>query len=173
MNMEFCVLDWIRAQLASPEMDRAMVLITHLADWGAVWLVLCAILIAVPRTRGTGVTMLTALMLEVCLCNLLIKPLIARPRPYQVRPGVALLISRPLSYSFPSGHAGISFAAAFALRGRKSPFFLPALGMACLIAFSCLYLYVHYPTDVLAGAMLGAALGELARVPVEAWYRSC
>lgn len=58
------------------------------------------------------------------------------------------------------------------LEGRKSPFFLPMLGLACLIAFSRVSLYVHYPSDVLAGAILGGALGELARIPVDLWYRT-
>lgn len=100
-------------------------------------------------------------MLEVVCCNLLLKPLTARVRPCDVSRGIALLVPRPEDYSFPSGHTGASFAAVSALLFSRNKLWLP-----CLIGFSRLYLYVHYPTDVLAGALLGLAAGFAAEQAV-------
>ena len=96
------------------------------------------------------------------LCNVILKPLAARPRPFEVNMGVRLLIEAPKDFSFPSGHTGASFAAAAALFFVGSRGWIPAAVLAALIGFSRLYLYVHYPTDVLAGALLGIAAGWAA-----------
>jgi undecaprenyl-diphosphatase len=89
----------------------------------------------------------------------LAKPLIGRVRPCDVNTAVQLLIARPADFSFPSGHSASSFAAVFALYFRGARLWKPALALAVLIAFSRLYLYVHYPSDVLAGILIGAAIG--------------
>ena len=86
-------------------------------------------------------------------------PLIGRARPCVVYPAVELLIPPPLDASFPSGHTAASFAAVFALKASGSPLWKPALVLAATIAFSRLYLYVHWPSDVLGGILLGAACG--------------
>lgn len=99
--------------------------------------------------------MLTALILDVLLCNMMLKPLVARMRPFTVNTGVELLINAPEDFSFPSGHTTASFAAAFALLFSKNKLWIPSVVLAVLIAFSRLYLYVHYPTDILAGILLG------------------
>ena len=91
-----------------------------------------------------------------------IKPLVGRIRPYDINTAVGLLIPRPTDFSFPSGHTGASFAAAAALEDSNYRLRIPAWVLAVLIAFSRLYLYVHYPTDVLAGAMLGILTGWTA-----------
>ena len=84
-------------------------------------------------------------------------------RPCAVNPAVELLVAYPSDASFPSGHTAASFAAVGALRAAGSRLWLPLLALAALIGFSRLYLYVHWPSDVLAGAMLGWGLGFLAR----------
>ena len=94
---------------------------------------------------------------------MILKPLVARPRPFTSDPARILLIPRPEDYSFPSGHTAVSFAAASAalfMKKRKTGVAFGAV--ACLIAFSRLYLYVHYPTDVLAGAVIGILCGAAA-----------
>ena len=101
------------------------------------------------------------LTLDLIACNLVLKPLIGRLRPFVERPDVVLLIPPPGDASFPSGHTAASFAAAFALKASGSPLWKPALLWALLIAFSRLYLYVHWPSDVLGGAVLGAVVGWL------------
>ena len=78
-----------------------------------------------------------------------------------LRPDVVLLLPPPGDASFPSGHTAASFAAVFALKASGSPLWKPALLWALLIAFSRLYLYVHWPSDVLGGAVLGAVVGWL------------
>ena len=108
--------------------------------------------------------MLTALALDVLLCNVMLKPLVGRMRPFTVNTGMELLINAPKDFSFPSGHTAASFAAAFALLFVKNKLWIPSMILASLIAFSRLYLYVHYPTDVLAGILLGLIVGVAANV---------
>lgn len=87
------------------------------------------------------------------------KPFVARVRPCDVNTAVQLLVPRPDDFSFPSGHTGASFEGAAVLFLHKSKLRIPALIIAVLIGFSQLYLYVHYPSDALAGAVLGVLLG--------------
>ena len=103
--------------------------------------------------------MVCGLLLDLLSCNVIIKPLVGRVRPFAVNTAVQLLMEAPLDASFPSGHTAVSFAAVFALKTAGSPLWKPALAVAVVIAFSRLYLYAHWPSDVLAGALLGAAVG--------------
>jgi undecaprenyl-diphosphatase len=108
-----------------------------------------------------GVAMLCALVLDLFVCNIVLKPLVARIRPFDVNTAVQLLIARPTDYSFPSGHTTAAFAATSALYFSRRRLWIPALALAALIAFSRLYLYVHYPTDILAGIVVGIGVGYL------------
>lgn len=165
------ILDFIQNHMRSDVLDLAMPLITKLGDGGLLWILCCLILLLHPKTRRAGAVAAISLALEALLCNLLLKPLVARPRPFDVNPTVTLLIPRPHDFSFPSGHSGASFACAAALffvRQKLWPF---ALALAALIAFSRLYLYVHYPTDVLAGIVLGFLTGWAAKKAVEKWQQ--
>ncbi len=159
LTWEFSVLDFIQVHLRSGLGDAVMPLITHLGDSGAIWAVMSLGLLFHPKTRKAGAAMAAALALEVVCCNLVLKPFVARVRPCDINTAVGLLVPRPDDFSFPSGHTGASFAAAFALYFSKSRLYLPAFILAALIGFSRLYLYVHYPTDVLAGTLLGVLLG--------------
>lgn len=159
LTWEFSVLDFIQTHLRSSTGDIVMPLISHLGDSGVVWIVLALALLIYPKTRKTGAAIMAALALEVLCCNLILKPFVARIRPCDINTAVHLLVPCPDDFSFPSGHTGASFAAASALYFNRSRLRFPALTLAALIGFSRLYLYVHYPTDVLAGAVLGALLG--------------
>ena len=112
-----------------------------------------------PRHRKAGAAVLAGLALEVVCCNLVLKPLVARVRPCDINTAVQLLIARPDDFSFPSGHTGVSFAAVSALCASGNRLWIPSLILAVLIAFSRLYLYVHYPTDVFAGVVIGVMAG--------------
>lgn len=107
------------------------------------------------KTRAWGIAVSAALLVDLLLCNVLLKPLVARPRPYTFRPELTLLVKAPRDFSFPSGHAAASFAAASALLYSKCRGWIPATALAAAIALSRLYLYVHYPSDVICGAVLG------------------
>lgn len=164
LDVEFSILDFIQNQFRTSFGDFVMPLISKLGNGGIIWLVLSGLLCVFPKYRKAGVTMLTALALDVLLCNVMLKPLVGRMRPFTVNTGVELLINAPKDFSFPSGHTAASFAAAFALLFVKNKLWIPSMILASLIAFSRLYLYVHYPTDVLAGILLGLIVSVTANV---------
>ena len=161
MNIELNILDWIQT-LHTPFLDKIMVFITRLGDAGIIWIVLSIVLLLIPKTRKSGAVMVVALVVDVLLCNIVLKNLVARTRPYDVNTGVHLLVAKLHDYSFPSGHTAASFAAVTALFFAKEKYRYPALVLAVLIAFSRLYLYVHYPTDILGGILVGILCGVIA-----------
>lgn len=162
--MELAILDFIQSNLRSGIMDSVMTFITGLGDSGKIWIACTILLLLIPKTRKAGLAMGIALALEIVCCNIILKPFVARIRPCDVNTAVQLLIERPLDYSFPSGHTASSFAAASALYFGRKKLWIPAAVLAGLIAFSRLYLYVHYPTDVLAGALIGIMMGWIGSV---------
>ena len=156
MNLDWTILHWIQDTLVCPALDFLMPKITLLGDGDAVWLLAAALLIT-KKYRRYGVLLLVALALGVLTGNLTLKPLIARPRPCWVDESVRLLIPKPTDYSFPSGHTLSSVIGATVLTKANAKFGLAAIPLAALIAFSRLYLYVHF----LGAAVLGVAIGLL------------
>lgn len=162
MLFEFEFLDFLQT-MHTPLITKIMKAASKLGDAGFIWILLAAVLLMIPKTRKVGILVSVALLLDVLTCNVILKPLIARTRPYDVNKAVELLIRAPRDYSFPSGHTAASFAAAAALWfADKKKLAIPALVLAVLIAFSRMYFYVHYPTDVLGGAILGMVCGWLS-----------
>lgn len=161
-SFELSILDWMQMSLRSGFGDVFFPIITTFADEGIGWVLLCGVLMLIPKTKKLGGVMFLAIVIEVLACNIILKPLVARPRPFMLNPSIQLLIPAPEDYSFPSGHTAVSFAATTVLLLRKSRGWLPALLLSGLIAFSRLYLYVHFPTDVFAGAVIGIVSGALA-----------
>ena len=157
-ELELGILDWIQAHLRCGFLDAVLPLISRTCDHGEVWILLAAALLLVKCQRRYGAALAGGLLLDVVSCNVILKPLVGRLRPFAVH-AVELLVEAPLDASFPSGHTAVSFAAVFALKTAGSPLWKPALAVALVMAFSRLYLYVHWPSDVLAGALLGAAVG--------------
>lgn len=166
MGIEFGILDFIRSHLSCAALDFIMPLLTKLGDGGILWICCTVMLLLFRKTRKAGAAMAVSLALEVICCSVILKPLVARPRPYDVN-AVQLLIPPLSDYSFPSGHTGAAFAAASSLFFSKNRLWIPALVIAVLMGFSRLYLYVHYPSDVLAGALLGIMLGWLGTAVVK------
>ena len=157
------ILDWIAANLSCPFLDTVMPLITALGDAGIFWMVMAAILLLFKPTRRVGLGMGIAMLMGLLLCNLALKPLCQRPRPYDYQYEtfgklIPLIIERQHDFSFPSGHTIASFEAAGVIVLNNKKWGIAVLVLACLIAFSRLYLYVHYPTDVLVSIVLGFAL---------------
>lgn len=163
---ELQFLDFIQEHMANSFWDAVMPIITHLGDAGILWIVLCLILLINPKSRKLGGIIALSLIIEALLCNVCLKPLTMRIRPYDLKEllgqPVELLIGKQKDYSFPSGHTGAAFAFVSPLIYRKNPWWIPAALLAALMAFSRMYLYVHYPTDILVGVLLGFLSGIAA-----------
>lgn len=156
------ILDFIQANMRCLFLDRIMPYISLIGNEGAVWILLALILLIIPSCRKTGIEMSIALILSLLIGNIALKPLIARARPFTANPDFILLIRPPTDYSFPSGHTMSSFAAATVIWFANKKYGTAALALAALIAFSRLYLYVHYLTDVLAGLVIGVLIAILS-----------
>ena len=160
---ELGILDWISFYLHSRFLDTVMPIITWLGDKGLLWIVLgLGILFFQKGKRDTGFRVLLALLLGLLICNLLLKNAVGRIRPFALNDAVQILVPPPSDPSFPSGHTTAAFAAATVLicdhwKGRWI-----VLIAAILVAFSRLYLYVHFPTDVICGALIGIFCGWLS-----------
>ena len=160
------ILEWIAANLHCAFLDKLMPLITLLGDAGIFWILCSVALILIPKTRKTGLAMGISLLIGLLVCNVTLKPLVGRIRPYDYQlehfgKEILLLVEGLHDYSFPSGHTIASFEAATALLIGNKKLGIPAMILAVLIAFSRLYLYVHYPTDVLASIALGIGIAFL------------
>lgn len=158
---ELPVLHAIRDFMKCDFADTFFSHITKLGDNGVFWILLAILFICIKRTRKTGITMGVSLILGLVLCNLMLKPLVARTRPYIADPSLVLIIPPESDFSFPSGHTVCSIESAVAIYVNNKKLGLAALALAVVIAFSRLYLTVHYPSDVAAGALLGIATGYL------------
>lgn len=161
MRTEIRILDWIQS-LHTPVTDILMCFVTKLGNAGMIWILLAAILIFIPKKRRSGAILAVALCVEVLLCNGILKNLFCRIRPCDINMSIQLLIARPDDFSFPSGHTASSFAAVAALYlAREKRLWKLALVLAVLIGFSRMYLYVHYPTDIVGGVIVGIAAGYI------------
>ena len=169
-QLDHQVLVFIQENLRFDGLTDALISITHLGDHGQVWIILCLVLLLFKRTRKAGMCGLLALLINLLITNVTLKPLVARVRPYEQFEDLVRLIGRQKDFSFPSGHTSSSFAAAWAIfmmdrpikkiSGATEKTSASLLGMtsmvlAIAIAYSRLYVGVHFPTDVLAGAAIG------------------
>ena len=175
-HFDLPILDWIAEQLHCGFLDAVMPVITALGNGGIFWIALAVVLIIIPKYRKAGLSMGLALLMGLLVCNITLKPLVARIRPYdyqwaQFGKTIPLLIATPHDYSFPSGHTIASFEGATALLLHDRRLGIPAMVLAVLIAFSRLYLYVHYPTDVLASVVLGVGFAFLGSFLVKGGYQ--
>lgn len=155
--MEFEILYAIN-NMHGPILDKIMVVLTTLGDAGIIWIILALILICIKKTRKCGVLILLALITGLILGNGILKNLVARSRPCWIDNSIALLIPNPHDYSFPSGHTLASFEAAIMIFLHNKKWGSVALAIALLISFSRMYLFVHFPTDILGGIILAAVI---------------
>lgn len=160
--IELPLLKSLHGALECGFLDTVMPPISKLCDAGWFWIALAVILIIPKKTRRIGVTMGIALAIGLIVCNFGLKPLTARIRPYDADAAINLIIAKESEFSFPSGHSIASFEGAFAIFLYDKRWGAAALVLAALIAFSRLYLMVHYFTDVIVGALLGILFAYLA-----------
>lgn len=168
LNLDGSILLWIQDYIRNPILTPFFKVITTLGNGGAVWILLMLIMLILPKTRKVGYMMTVALIGTLLINNVLLKNLVARTRPYEVIEGLTYLVSKPIESSFPSGHAGSSFSAAWVMfRRLPKRYGVPALILAILIALSRLYVGVHYPSDVLFGVIDGIVISMAAEKIVE------
>ena len=169
MNWEFDFL-YLLQELHNPVPDKIMVAITTLGDAGLIWILLAVALLFTKKYRKYGATMALALIMMLVFGNGILKNIFMRERPCWIDTGVALLIENPHDYSFPSGHTFSSIAAATVILLRNKKAGIVAMVLAVLIAFSRMYLFVHFPTDILASLFLGVITAVIAHVLVNKYY---
>lgn len=158
------VLRGIAEHFRTPVLNVLMEFYTALGDGGALFLVLAALMLMFRRTRRTGGTALTAMAFGLVVTNLTIKPLVSRARPWVVMEGFQVLLKSGDPNSFPSGHtcAAFAFALAVCMAAPERWMKAAAVAAAVLMGASRLYVGVHFPSDVLAGAVVGSLCGLLA-----------
>lgn len=166
-DLDISILLWIQENLRSDVWTPFWKAITFLGNGGWFWIATSVLMLLPRQTRMAGVLSLLSLSLGALITNLWLKPLVARPRPYETWVDMILLISKPSDFSFPSGHTCAAFACALIFlwmlpQGQGIPFVI----LAALIAFSRLYLGVHYPSDVLGGFLVGT----FSSLTVYGWY---
>ena len=166
VSFDLPILDWIAANLWCPFLDTVMPIITMFGDGGIFWIAISVILMFTKKHRKTGLGMAFALSMGLLVCNIILKPGVARIRPYDFQmeyfsKEIALIAGGMHDFSFPSGHTIASFEACTVLMLGNKKFGIPATILAVLIAFARLDLYLHYPTDVIASVILGTAFGFL------------
>ena len=157
-DWELDLLHWFQ-NIHNTFLDFIVPKITSLGNGGWFWIAITLLLIFIPSKRKWGFQAVFSIIITVIICNLILKPLIMRCRPCWLEPDVPLLVKIPKDYSFPSGHSNISFAVATAIFTRNKKIGIPALVLAALIAISRLYVFVHWPTDVLVGTIIGICGG--------------
>ncbi len=152
-------------KIHNPILTKIMVFISALGDKGFLWIALGICLLLFKKTRRAGVCVLLALLIDSVLVNLWLKPLIGRIRPFEFDKSLIPLIARPVDASFPSGHTAASFAASTALFINFRKYGLASMVVAFVMGFSRIYLLVHFPSDVIAGMIIGIVLGYASCKP--------
>ena len=168
--MEIDILNLIQT-LRNPFLDWLMPVISLMGN-GVLYIVLAVVLLCFKKTRKIGVVLTLALLLEYTIVSIILKPAVERPRPYTVNTLIQLLIEEPEDWSFPSGHTSAAFTMIFALYFMKNRWWIPMAIFGVLISFSRMYLYVHYPTDILGGILVGLLCGYIGSVAGKYLYKT-
>lgn len=169
-DWELDLLHWFQS-IHNTVLDWLVPKITMLGNAGWFWIAVTLLLLVLPFNRKMGVQAAISLILTVILCNIILKPSIMRCRPCWLEPEVQLLVKVPHDFSFPSGHSNASFAVATAIFTRNKKLGIPALILATAIAISRLYVFVHWPTDVLFGTLTGICGGIISYFIVNYIYK--
>ena len=170
-NADISILLYIQEHIRKEWMNGFWRAITFLGDGGWFWILLAVVLLIMKKTRKAGAAAAIALVIGALITNVCLKNMVARVRPYDTYSALIPIVTKPIDWSFPSGHTCASFASAFVyFRLLPKKYGISALVLACMIAFSRLYLGVHCPTDVLAGFLIGLLASVLAVWMVRRFY---
>lgn len=170
-DFELNILNFIAEKLSCPFLDKVMPVITVFGDHGIFWVALSLVFLIFKKTRPLGLSMVISIVLGYICGNIIVKNIVARARPYEYNSEIKLLINKLTDYSFPSGHSLVSFEAATCIFIRYKKWGIAAIIMAVAIAFSRLYLYVHFPSDVLTGTVFGIIFGIIGSLIVNKIYK--
>lgn len=157
-NIDWNILHWIQNTLQCGFLDFLMPKVTLLGNAGIIWILTAIAFLISKKYRKYGLILLGGLLMSLLIGNLLLKPLVARPRPCWIESDFPLLIANPTDYSFPSGHTLSSVIGATIITYASKKFGLIAIPLAVIIAFSRLYLFVHFPSDVFTSLILGIVI---------------
>ena len=172
LSLDASILLWIQENLRADWLTPFILFYTKLGGLGRIWIATSLIFLCFKKTRWAGVAGITALIFSLAVNNVCLKRMIARIRPYEVIEGLQLIGNRATDFSFPSGHTGSSFAAATAFfwtfrKGKARWIFIFC---AALMAYTRLYIGIHYPTDIIGGLITGILCGYAAYRIID-WVR--
>lgn len=156
------ILLFIQEHIRNPVLSFTLVPLTILGNSGVLLILTGIILSSIKRTRRFGFVFLTALLINFIINDVTIKNMVRRVRPFKSIPELKILVNAPITYSFPSGHTSSVFAVATALLYCSKKYVPYALAVAFLMGFSRVYVGVHYPSDVLVGAVIGVLSGIIS-----------
>lgn len=158
-QIDYQILLYIQEHLRFDWLTDPIVFISHLGDDAKIWILLCILLLFFKSTRKMGICGIVGLLFSGLIVNLFLKNYVARIRPYIQFQDIILLLEPQKDFSFPSGHASSSFAAAVAIwkmcDHKQRWIGVSSVILAVLIAWSRLYVCVHFPSDVICGIVIG------------------
>lgn len=172
MDFEFQILNYIQEHFRSGFMDALMSVVSVMGKLSWIWVVLAVVLMIIKKTRKCGITLAIDLVFNLVAANLIIKPIVSRIRPCVLNRTVQLLSEIPFDASFPSGHSLFAFGAATIIFIYHKGWGLVAYLFAIIMGFSRMYLYMHFPTDVLVGGILGIIFGVVVYALQKSFLRS-
>lgn len=149
-------------RLRTEKLDDIMILITKSGNGGLIWIIVALYLYIFKKMHAQAIVLLCVITVCAVIANFVIKGLFTKDRPCDLDETVDLLIRRPMGSSLPSGHSASSFASVVVIFYMNPWWGTAALLWASLIAFSRIYLYVHFPSDVLFGIVSGTIIGLVA-----------
>lgn len=159
-NLDNSILEFIQMNMRSVIGDKIMIGLTYLGNGITIWAIIGLVLIISKKYRKYGFMIVAALILCYLVGNLSIKPIVARTRPFDAMPLLReMLIMPPTDFSFPSGHTMSAFASSIVIYNMNKKIGALVFILSSFIGFSRVYLYVHYPSDVFAGMIIGILVG--------------
>lgn len=159
-NLDNSILQFIQMNMRNPIVDKIMIGLTYLGNGITIWAIIGLALIISRKYRKHGFMIIAALILCYLIGNLSIKPILARTRPFNALPLLGeMLIKLPTDFSFPSGHTMCAFASSVVIYNINKKIGVFVFILSSFIGFSRVYLYVHYPSDVLGGMIIGILVG--------------